>query len=548
MSYQALYRTYRPKQFCEVVGQEHITTILKNQVQSGHNAHAYLFCGTRGTGKTSTARILARALNCLQPVDGEPCGTCANCLQTQHEHVDLIEIDAASNNGVDDMRALLEKAHFTPLYLKIKVYMIDEAHMLSMSAFNALLKTLEEPPEHVVFILATTEPQKLPATILSRCQRFDFHRISVADMVANLKSVLKKTQKEVEEAGLLAIARSANGGMRDALSLLDQCLSFCGDRVSAQDVYDVLGCVEQDVLFRITDAVLDAEPGQALSLLDGIVTDGRDLGVFLTSLIQHMRMVLLAKSCDNAASMLNCTKETMVHYEQQAAHASEAWLLHVLQVLMQTQGEMRWTRTPRVLLETILIRLCRPEDTQSILALEERVARLEKRLEELDSGAHRVSAPPEEEKLESRPASTGDDAPPWEEAVPARAPEAHKSASTPKPAPEPAAPASTDDADGAQGLWTSFKAALQKRNVSLYILAKDAAPRVVGNNVFCLRFSPTQKAQVAALNAPRNFAVLTTLLKELQPNLQVRIEVEEPEDEATKNAVRIFGERLIIEE
>lgn len=240
MAYQALYRKYRPQLFADVLGQEHITTTLKNQVESGRVSHAYVFSGSRGTGKTTTAKILARAVNCAHPVNGEPCGECEYCLAAA-DSADIIELDAASNNGVDDVRAIIDKARFTPLKLKKKVYIIDEAHMLSRPAFNALLKTLEEPPEHVLFILATTEPQSIPATILSRCQRFDFHRIGVEDIISCVRSAVNKAGAEIDDEGLLVIARAAEGGMRDALSIADQCIAFCGNKVSARDIYGVLG-------------------------------------------------------------------------------------------------------------------------------------------------------------------------------------------------------------------------------------------------------------------------------------------------------------------
>lgn len=266
MSYHALYRQYRPSRFCEVVGQEHITDVLRNQIRTGRIAHAYLFSGSRGTGKTSTARILARAVNCLDPKDGEPCGKCAACLTDVSESIDIIEMDAASNSKVDEMRALLEKAEFAPIYLKTKVYIIDEAHMLSKSANNALLKTLEEPPAHVVFILATTEPQALPATILSRCQRFDFRRLSVHNLAANTRRVLHSAGAEIEDEALMCIARAADGGMRDCLSIADQCLSFCGDAdgteqklITQQDVLSVLGSMNADFLFDFADSVLHSD-------------------------------------------------------------------------------------------------------------------------------------------------------------------------------------------------------------------------------------------------------------------------------------------------
>ena len=288
MAYRALYRAYRPRTFSEVIGQSHITTILQNQIGTGKTAHAYLFCGTRGTGKTSTAKILARAVNCLSPKNGEPCGECEACQRSLREACpDITEIDAASNNGVDDIRSLIERAHYAPLELTHRVFIVDEAHMLSNSAFNALLKTLEEPPAHVMFILATTEPQKLPATIISRCQRFDFHRLSVADIEQNLRSVLSRAGASIDEEGLLLIARTADGGMRDALSLADQCLSFCGDKVTAKDVYDVLGSMEQGFLFRIADTLLRSDAQAAIRMLDEIVRGGRDLSVFCQDLSAH---------------------------------------------------------------------------------------------------------------------------------------------------------------------------------------------------------------------------------------------------------------------
>ena len=301
MSHRALYRQYRPAAFSEMIGQEHITTILKNQVKSGTTAHAYLFAGTRGTGKTSAARILARAVNCEEPMDGEPCGCCRSCKISAGECADIIELDAASNTGVDDMRDIIEKARFMPLELKHKVYIIDEAHALSANAFNALLKTLEEPPPHVTFILATTEPHKIPATIISRCQRMDFHRLGVSDMVRRTEEVLERENAHIERDGLMAIARAAEGGMRDCLSLADQCLSFCGNNVSTQDVYSVLGSMEDGFLFDMAEAVLSSDPARALELLDQVVRDGRDLKVFLHDLTQHMRSLLLTKLCGHCS-------------------------------------------------------------------------------------------------------------------------------------------------------------------------------------------------------------------------------------------------------
>ena len=382
MSHRALYRQYRPATFSEMIGQEHITTILKNQVKSGTTAHAYLFAGTRGTGKTSAARILARAVNCDAPVDGEPCGRCRSCKISAGECADIIELDAASNTGVDDMRDIIEKARFMPLELKHKVYIIDEAHALSANAFNALLKTLEEPPPHVTFILATTEPHRIPATIISRCQRMDFHRLGVSDMVKRTEEVLQRENAHIERDGLLAIARAAEGGMRDCLSLADQCLSFCGNKVSTQDVYSVLGSMEDGFLFDMAEAVLSSDPARALELLDQVVRDGRDLKVFLHDLTQHMRSLLLTKLCGHCSDILDCTEDSMKRYEEQAKEAGETRLLRCSELLLQAEGRLRTVTMPRALIESTLVRISRPEEKRTMDDLMERIEVLERQVRE----------------------------------------------------------------------------------------------------------------------------------------------------------------------
>ena len=381
MANQALYREYRPRRFGDVIGQSHITTILCNQVAAAHISHAYLFCGTRGTGKTSTAKILAKAINCEKPMGGEPCGTCPACTCEQGEGVDIIEIDAASNNSVENIRSLLEKVHFTPLHLKMKVYIIDEVHMLSGSAFNALLKTLEEPPEHVVFILATTEPQRLPATIISRCQRFDFHRLSVADIVARMRMVLSDEGACVTPEGLNAIARASDGGMRDALSLLDECLSFCGSNVSAQDVAHVLGSAGEDFLFELADALISSDAKQAMLLIDRSVRDGADLGVLLGDLTMHFRALLLSNVCGDCTDLIDCTDDAMRRYHAQSERISYARALRALRLLSEAQPKLKWQSQPRVLVESALLSILMPEQESSIEALEDRVAQLEQKLQ-----------------------------------------------------------------------------------------------------------------------------------------------------------------------
>ena len=295
MSYQALYRAWRPDTFTEIVGQDAIVRTLKRQVMSGRVAHAYLFCGTRGTGKTTAAKVLARAINCLNPRDGDPCGECEVCRALKAEtSMDVSEIDAASNNGVDEIRDLREKIKFPPTLTRYKVYIIDEVHMLSTGAFNALLKTLEEPPEHAVFILATTEPQRLPATILSRCQRFDFHRISIETIIERLMVVLGGIGRTASEEALNEIARAAEGAMRDALSLLDVCLSYTDGEVTGQLARDVLGTAGRGAMFDFVDALIDGDAGSALQQIDAVTRRGGDSQVFIRDTAAHLRAVMLA--------------------------------------------------------------------------------------------------------------------------------------------------------------------------------------------------------------------------------------------------------------
>ncbi len=386
MSYQALYRKYRPQLFEGVLGQEHVTTTLKNQVASGRVSHAYVFSGSRGTGKTTTAKILARAVNCAHPVNGEPCGECEYCMAAANS-ADIIELDAASNNGVDDVRAIIDKARFTPLKLKKKVYIIDEAHMLSRPAFNALLKTLEEPPEHVLFILATTEPQSIPATILSRCQRFDFHRIGVEDIINCVRDAVTRAGARIDEEGLMVIARAAEGGMRDALSIADQCIAFCGNDVSAADIYGVLGGMDTSFLFDTADALIGGDAAAAVRSLDRVIESGRDMSVFATDMTRHFRALLIAKLCGRSEDILSCTPEMMQSYIEQASRCGETRLRNAVDVLMEAVGGMRYISLPRVRLESAFIRIAAPSKTaqlngdglmERIEAMEARMAYMEK--------------------------------------------------------------------------------------------------------------------------------------------------------------------------
>lgn len=382
MAYHALYRKYRPSSFSEVIGQEHITTILKNQVKSGRVTHAYLFSGSRGTGKTSTARIFAKVINCLDPRDGEPCGECEACKLNVTDSIDIIEMDAASNSRVDEMRSLLDKAEFAPIYLKTKVYIIDEAHMLSKSANNALLKTLEEPPAHVVFILATTEPQALPSTILSRCQRFDFRRPSVMEMVGLLKRIMDDIGAHIDEDGLTCIARAADGGVRDCLSIADQCLSFIGNELTLDDVLGVLGSMNTDFLFDFADAIIRSDMASVFKKVDEVVASGRDIGIFVQDLADHFRSLLLTKVCGNCTDILDCTSDMMKMYQSQADTVSRERIERALNEIMLLQPNLKWVTMPRILLESTLMKICHPDEQTEIIALADRLSELEKMIRE----------------------------------------------------------------------------------------------------------------------------------------------------------------------
>ena len=382
MSYQALYRAWRPDTFTEMVGQDAITRTLKRQVMTDHIAHAYLFCGTRGTGKTTAAKVLSRAINCLNPQDGDPCGECEICRTLRQDNcMDVVEIDAASNNGVDEIRDLREKIKYPPAVTKYKVYIIDEVHMLSTGAFNALLKTQEEPPKHAVFILATTEPQRLPATILSRCQRFDFHRISVDTIIERLMIVLGGIGRTASDDALYEIARAAEGAMRDALSLLDVCLSYTDGEVTAQLARDVLGTAGRSAMFEFADALIDGDTGSALRQIDQVMRRGSDPQVFIRDTVAHLRGIMLAGAVKEGLSdILEITPEDAQRFVEQAERTDANGLNRMLELFMHAEPDTKWASRPRTILELAAVRACHPEK-EADAALSERVSRVEKLIE-----------------------------------------------------------------------------------------------------------------------------------------------------------------------
>ncbi|MBP3414472.1 MAG: DNA polymerase III subunit gamma/tau [Clostridia bacterium] len=374
--YQVLYRKYRPSTFSDVCGQPQVTATLKNEIKSGRIAHAYLFTGSRGTGKTSCAKILSRAVNCLAPVDGDPCGECEICRGILDGSVlDVIEMDAASNNGVGDVRSLQEELTFTPSMAKYRVYIIDEVHMMSGSAFNALLKTLEEPPAHVIFILATTEVHKLPATILSRCQRFDFRRIGAEDIASRLEYIAGEESASIEHDAALLIARIADGGMRDAVSLLDQCLSR-SKAVDEITVRDAAGLTGNDHLFALSDAILKKDASALLGLVDELHNASKDMIRLCEELISHYRSLMIIATVKEPDGLIITTGEEMSRLKQDASRYSLAQILNILDMLQLSLGRMSSGAHRRTELELALLRMCKSED--SAAAFEKRISALEK--------------------------------------------------------------------------------------------------------------------------------------------------------------------------
>ena len=384
MSYTALYRKWRPRVFGDVKGQDHIVTTLQNQIRSERIGHAYLFCGTRGTGKTSVAKIFAKAVNCEHPEDGSPCGECPSCRQIQAgTSLNVVEIDAASNNGVENIREIRDQVQYPPTEGKYRVYIIDEVHMLSTGAFNALLKTLEEPPSYVIFILATTEVHKIPITVLSRCQRYDFRRITVDTIADRLKELTDAEGMAVEDRALRYVAKAGDGSMRDALSLLDQCAAFhYGETLTYENVLDVLGAVDNRVFRELFGALRNGQTKECILRLEEMVIQGRELSQFVADFIWFLRNLLILKTADEAEELLDMSEDNLTQLREDAALADENVLMRYIRVFSEVLNQIRFAAQKRVLVELAFIRLTKPEMEQSMDAVLERLERLERQMEE----------------------------------------------------------------------------------------------------------------------------------------------------------------------
>lgn len=384
MSYTALYRKWRPAAFSDVKGQDHIVQTLKNQINSQRIGHAYLFCGTRGTGKTSIAKIFAKAVNCEQPVDGSPCGICRTCKNIgAGASLNVVEIDAASNNGVENIREIRDEVQYPPTEGRYRVYIIDEVHMLSTGAFNALLKTLEEPPSYVIFILATTEVQKIPVTVMSRCQRYDFKRITVETIVERLKELTAAEEIQVEEKALAYIAKSADGALRDALSLLDQCVAFhFGELLTYDNVLDVLGAADITVFGTLFRAVAENRTKDCITCLEELVIQGRELGQFVTDFIWYLRNLLVLGTVDDGENLVDLSTENRKILEEDRRLVDSETLFRYIRVFSELLNQLRYAAQKRVLVEIALIKLTRPQMEQNLDSVLQRISAIEKQLEQ----------------------------------------------------------------------------------------------------------------------------------------------------------------------
>lgn len=394
MSYTALYRKWRPTSFEEVRGQDHIVKTLKNQINSGRIGHAYLFCGTRGTGKTSIAKIFARAVNCEHPVDGSPCGECSMCRQiAEGASLNVVEIDAASNNGVENIRDIREQVQYPPTDGRYRVYIIDEVHMLSIGAFNALLKTLEEPPSYVIFILATTEVHRIPITILSRCQRYDFKRISIDTIAGRLAELTQAEQIDVDDRALRYVARAADGSMRDALSLLDQCVAFhFGEKLTYDNVLEVLGAVDNRVFSKLFQAVLASDTKACIREIEEMIIQGRDLSQLVNDFVWYMRNLLIAKTTDEPGDMLDMSEENLAVLKEEAAGVDTETLMRYIRIFSELSGQLRYASQKRILVEIAFIKLTTPSMEQNLDSILQRITLLEQKMQEMPDNLQKLAS------------------------------------------------------------------------------------------------------------------------------------------------------------
>ncbi len=474
-TYQALYRKWRPKLFADIVGQNHVSETLKTAISTGRIAHAYLFCGTRGTGKTSTAKIFSRGVNCENPQNGEPCNECDTCKGILNGSIlDVYEMDAASNGGVDNIREIRDDVIYASAGCKFKVYIIDEVHMLSNAAFNALLKTLEEPPSHALFILATTEPNKIPATVLSRCQRFDFKRIGVDEISCRLRMIAEAENIGATVDALELIAELGDGSMRDSLSLLDQCAAFNYTELTSKVVAEIIGIADPTVLFDLVSYVIAGNTQNALEKLMEHLSMGKEVQSFLEELILHYRNLLLCKAVDNPAELLEKSEDMTLKYTQQSKDISTEHILYAIRILSESVVQAKTMTTPSLAAETAIVKLCTPSFSTDTDALLVRIEKLERMLR--DGVAIQpttfVTEKPEEKPVESN------DEPPWETEAPLEAPQAEQA---PPVEDTPSVPQESSSVQW--DLWGDALAEIKRESKSLFAFLYGGKAFLCGNTV-----------------------------------------------------------------
>lgn len=552
MAYQALYRKFRPRTFDEVIGQEHITTILKNQILRDNIAHAYLFSGTRGTGKTSTAKIFARAVNCTDSNNGNPCNECEVCRGILDDNImDVVEMDAASNNSVDDIRDLKEKVKYPPSKGKYKVYIIDEVHMLSKGAFNALLKTLEEPPKHLLFILATTEPQKLPATILSRCQRYDFKRLTVKDIVNAMKDICDEMNIEVEEKGLNLIARNSDGAMRDALSILDQCVSFSDGSITYEYILSILGTVNNDIIFHMSDYIIDNDLENSLKTVNELIGMGKDVHQFIKDLISHFRNLMVAKSSDKLNDIIDGTEEMIEQFKHQSQKATLNKIISIIKLLSEAEVNSKWSSQPRIILETTLMKMVSPELDSSLDAILARISALEDgikngnvvvnnsttRVQDNNKKSEKIKTKPVERKIKEVPKETKT----TEEVTESTNDEKQSIINT------------DIEMKDVIKVWPDILKKIKVERISVQALLSEGTPHDINNNILYIAFKDGFGFHRDAVDKEDNRGYIeNTINSFLSSSLKIKFimeseagQKEEIKDSLTEEVIKVFGEDLV---
>lgn len=534
MSYKAIYRKFRPRKFKDVLGQEHITTILKNQIINENIAHAYLFSGTRGTGKTSTARIFARAINCI----GEdiPCNECEICMGILDESLmDIIEIDAASNNSVDDIRELRENSKYPPSTCKYKVYIIDEVHMLSKGAFNALLKVLEEPPEHLIFILATTEPEKLPPTIISRCQRYDFKRVSVENIVKNMEDIAKEVGVEIETKALELIARNSDGAMRDALSILDQCLSFSQDKITYDYVISILGIVNNDLMFSMVEDIIEGNTDDVLTSLDEVIQEGIDIKQLINDMILHFRNLMVAKTSENVENSIDGTEELIGKLKDQSRGLDLAKIITFLNILSETETKAKWSTQPRIILEVDLIKMIKLPKELDILSLVDRIDKLE---DQIKSGNIKVSRPSQAQENSGQKQARAPEKKQVKEEPVVRSIEANENVNF----------------ETVRSEWTNVLQTIKTKKIALHALISEGNPLSFKNSILTIGFKDGFGFHRDALDKQENKESIEGIIETaLNTKIELKlvmegspvIDEEQEKKDLVQDVIDIFGEDLV---